>query len=474
MDDVPLSTIIQQVAAQFEKQLHVSPAGQYDEVRKRIAERSVTQPGEVDFSTSIFLLVDHDIDTQSYKRGDIKYYLCYEQLYKNEDPFQIFDENKPGWVAHTTLPHSLMAAMVNVTRPWPLDHNIRICDPFAGTGTAWLEGMKLKGAEIRCCDIAPIAEILLRDNVEFFCLDEETLCDIHDRLTRICEFVVPSTVDTSVKRLNLTSHDKSSYEWATALCKEVQERMKKGMGPSDAVEELISDISTHDLFSRILFYLGMRTLVRYSGAWPRQSIDWGSAYRFQADELASQVKQLAEWRRAIDKGTERHDNVVLFSGKYSRSCSIDPRSVRDKDPSGFLGIPSMAIQKAQDLPEGSADIIVTDPPYGFNTNDDIPTLAALYSDVIKSMVKALNPVEGQLIICVPEWSHTGRRIPFCARKELIIRQIIAAAEEQNKEVVAAARPVPHPSALYRPPYYWESVRALRRSILHFRIRAHRP
>jgi hypothetical protein len=91
----------------------------------------------------IFLIADQQVSDVSKQPKDVRFYICYEQYYINENPFHLFDEDKPGWIDHTTIPHTLAGAMINITRPWWPDRTVRVCDPFSGTGTFWFEGIKL-------------------------------------------------------------------------------------------------------------------------------------------------------------------------------------------------------------------------------------------------------------------------------------------------------------------------------------------
>jgi tRNA G10 N-methylase Trm11 len=119
----------------------------------------------------------------------------------------------------------------------------------------------------------------------------------------------------------------------------------------------------------------------------------------------------------------------------------------------------------------TCDVVITDPPYGFNTDDNPEELARLYSAVIERMISALKD-EGQLVLCLLDRSHTGRRSPFFTHKELITQQVLSIAEQATpkREVIIPAYAVPQQRQIFRAPYYWESERALRRAILHFRIR----
>ena len=101
------------------------------------------------------------------------------------------------------------------------------------------------------------------------------------------------------------------------------------------------------------------------------------------------------------------------------------------------------------------------------------TLAQLYRDVIAVMLRALKD-EGQIILALPDRSYTGRQVPNFVTKQIVTHQLLAAAEQQGLEVFEEAYSVPSPGQSLRAPYYWESERALRRAILHFRIRNLKP
>ena len=89
------------------------------------------------------------------------------------------------------------------------------------------------------------------------------------------------------------------------------------------------------------------------------------------------------------------------------------------------------------LPPNSCDVIVADPPYGFNTTEEIQRLAELYSTMVDKMILALKKKEGgQIVIAVPDWSHTGRQLPLFALKDLLTQQLIIAAKSRRKMVKA--------------------------------------
>lgn len=73
-----------------------------------------------------------------------------------------------------------------------------------------------------------------------------------------------------------------------------------------------------------------------------------------------------------------------------------------------------------------------------------------------------------MVIALPDWSHTGRQIPAFALKDFVAHQVLIVAEELKREVIISG--VQAPRAVGGPPFYWESEKALRRAILHFRFR----
>jgi hypothetical protein len=78
----------------------------------------------------IWLLVEKSIASNQTEPSDKRYFVVYAQEYRNQNPFIIFDEMKPGWIAPVTLPHSLAAAMYNITKPyWPDTGTVTIADP---------------------------------------------------------------------------------------------------------------------------------------------------------------------------------------------------------------------------------------------------------------------------------------------------------------------------------------------------------
>src|SRR5205807_727496 len=77
----------------------------------------------------------------------------------------------------------LISAMINLTGATrPRKESLILSDPFVGSGTTWLEAMKLNDTIVTCTDKTPFAQIMANDNLEFFCLPPKTLRKVKDDL----------------------------------------------------------------------------------------------------------------------------------------------------------------------------------------------------------------------------------------------------------------------------------------------------
>lgn len=457
-----LPEVLTAIRKKFKGKLTVPPPGDYREVH--LAHR---KQGEIDPQRTIWLIVDVPIDDEG-ERLEGRYLICYDQMYFNSCPFQIFDENKPAWVAHTTIPHSLMRAMLNATLPWA-DQKVIITDPFVGTGTTWFECLKYNEVSLSCSDLDPAAPLLVRDNLEFFSLSPQELRNLADRVRLLVDSLRRGFQPELFKSLH-DRYTEDDFSWATELLADLFGKL----GASDPESGAFLGIETagklrgESFARRLLVYLLLRAQLRYLGAFTRRSIDLQSALIRESRILADQIHSLSELVSNVEAGSSAFGTGVTYNGLYSIGCAIDPEILRTKFAHG-ASEDEIAILDCRDLPPSSVDILVADPPYGFNTSDPNESLGELYKEMIDVFVRALRN-DGQLMICLPEISFTGRRLPISTRKGLVVHQVLVAAERAGKEVVQKASALPRHGALLRAPYYWESDKALRRVILHFRLR----
>lgn len=460
MGSYKLATVLSKMRIRYNASLDIPDPGDY-----RIKHREVSD-------RTLWLICDSGInEVDITKPGKKKYYICYDQLYLNDNPFHIFDENKPAWVSHTTIPHTLLGAMVNISKPWPENTKIVLGDPFAGTGTTWFEALKFSDIELKCSDITPMFPQMIEDNLEFFSLDVKQL----DRLIGDYEKVMQRALEigkAETARLTRDLFPKLREPVEYYFVKDLIGSLKaKQPGETQAFafsEDVVCELRNASFLCRLLFYTGLRAQLRFQASFVRGSTDWETAFQKSGSELMEQMKSFRDWRLYTDREIARCGNIGIFPGKYSHGCAISVAQISNvRRNATFLD--TIAILDARNLAPKSCDLIVTDPPYGFNTDDELGNLASLYAEVIDCLVKAVKN-EGHLIICLPDISHTGRALPYCTRSSLVIAQVLCAAERNGRTAFTPAQSLPLPQQVFMPPYYWESERALRRVILHFRIR----
>lgn len=204
-----LSTIISELGENFKDKLIVPKPGDYR------YEHNFKK------TKSLWLISDRSTSSGILKNpGANRYYICYEQILKNDSPFFYFDENKPAWKSHTTMPHSLTAALLNIARPIAIKGFI--CDPFGGTGTTWFEVKRLNlQASVRCSDLSASASLLLNDNLNFFCSDAKRLTELAEKIA----LVNPKDYQANQTQLHFESLTETIDYYAES--RRLVERLKK-------------------------------------------------------------------------------------------------------------------------------------------------------------------------------------------------------------------------------------------------------
>jgi len=456
-----LVSVLHEMREKFAGRLVIPEPGDFRETHPKLREQK-----NVDASRSLWFLVDQSVGPNPREKGEERFFICYEQQFVNENPFHIFDENKPAWIAPVTIPHTLLGAMLNLTevsRGRDAKRKVIVRDPFSGTGTTWLECLKYQNVLAQCSDLEPITPALVADNLKFFKTSTSDL----KRLIGQLEALTASAVEKLQQPERITGGKNEpaleAYNKAIALFDTVHldDRTYAVTFP----KALIRSLRRLTLLERILFYLALRTARRNMAAIERRSATWSTIFCKEARSLVAQIKTLCTQRERGRKEYNGHANFALAQGNYSLSLSLAKAVLKSTpDPTNR----AITVKDALDIEPDSCDIIVTDPPYGFNTDDDPHQLASLYSQMISVFIRALKN-EGQLVLCLPDRSHIGRRSYFFTHKQMVTHQVLAAAEAAHREVIALTFAVPRRD-IFRPPYYWESERALRRAILHFRIR----
>jgi hypothetical protein len=448
-----LSSLLVAMEARFHETLAVPTPGDY---RK--------QTGLREAGNTIWLVSDYSLGENPQHRGENSYFICYEQHLANNNPFLVLGENKPAWIAHTTMPPSLIAAMINITVPhWPAGE-VRIADPFVGTGTTWLELMKYQNVRAECSDLDAFAGTLAQDNLYVFGASPKELKSL---LKVLAKELGLNQKELKLDRFpispELLRDNAEIPAWVNDLFVSIgQKNLESGHNLDVSVQNKLLKLSFQD---RLLFYVALRVYRRHGAAFVRNSRTVGEAYKKELLQIAVELTQLRSLRERRQVGPGPNGPLTVVEAKYSHACTVDATWLRGQLKKKTE---SILCRDVKDLPTNSYDVILADPPYGFNTKDSLEDLADLYSAMIRAMVKALRK-NGQLVLCLPQISRTGRSIPFFTQRDIVIPQILTVVEHAGRHVIGLAAMDPAPVSMYRPPYYWESDRALRRTILHFRL-----
>ncbi|MGP8175235.1 MAG: hypothetical protein ACLP7O_11910 [Terracidiphilus sp.] len=468
LGDERIADVIEEMRSQFKGKLVIPPPGNYHKDSDLLAR----ERKDPDFETGsiLFLIMDHstrlvdDPHSGTEVRGNRHFIICYDQEFINENPFHLFDENKPAWFDHTTLPHTLAGAMINISRPfWPRKEGpVVVCDCFVGSGTTLLEASKYDEVECRGTDFEPISRLLIEDNIAFFSLPQFELNTYVKHIKMVAEYLEQPRQSPETNSEWEESIPGNALKSARALFPLWEQRR---MEAPESSLELITALKSESLLTRLLFYTQLKGARRYEAAIKSNSRTIDHALQIEIVTLHEELKQLVGLRGRTESGVS-HGRRIDFQGSYSGGLSIDIQAL------GQLGavLPNqIAIGDCRSWRPNNEefDLIITDPPYGFNTIEEREALAEVYSSFLRMAVRALKD-GGQLVLALPDWSHTGRRLPAFILKDFITHQILVIAEDEGREVINSADQIPKtvPTA----PYYWESEKALRRAILHFRFR----
>lgn len=431
---------------------------------------------------TIWLLQDRSIEyLPRIHPGSKRFLLCYHQVFKNCNPLHVFDENKPAWVAPVTIPHSLLGAMVNLSRPWP-KRVVKIHDPFCGTGSLVLEMLKDGQACATGGDLAPETPLLYSDNLAFLASPRADLERFANNLSTVAaKLKVTSVGDLDVllmnvnQRLeNLSREVRGDFSCATEMVSRLKkESIASGDVPSYSFsQDILAKLETYSLQCRLFFYAILRAELSHAGAGGRRDHKWSDGFAKSADQLAAQIRVYAIWQEREDCARQLprlSAQLMRHDGKFAMQLSVSHATFSEAiGRGGTLPVCTLDATNADAHEDDYYDVVVTDPPYGFNTEEDVVELAKLYAALVRVWVKKVAP-KGHLIICLPEETYNGQALPFCTSASLVTVQVLAAVSAIGKRVVNTAKVRPSSAPGLSPPYYWESDKVLRRVILHFQI-----
>jgi hypothetical protein len=518
-------------------------------LRKFSKEREdSTSAGGAATDSTIWFITDHhcnyDETSKVYLRGRQIYIIAYWQRYFNENQLNIYKERKPAWLASTTLPHTLSAALINVAkynrqvietdlmprgsgagRATP--DGLTILDPFCGTGTTLFDAvLRCPTAKIIGLDSSNAMFWAVTANLRFLSLDDEEVDRLLSTFNAIRHALeaelaptfdgVPllqraararfgasflRTVPTNEKLFEFALHRVLS-ELAAAADRTINSDVSdadiyrvSSKGFSDITLSFLADTNI-DLRIKIVFFAIWRSFLLNTFSMRDDRRD----HRVTLEILLREVKScLLEYKshlklmRAdtppkIEQSVTRLTSFTEQIGQYSHCGRIDPgfwkpswpripapiESISTIDPA--LLEPGIQLFKVDDSisvlnnSPAFADIIITDPPFGFNTfGEEAAGMKELYAGLVPALIGSLRSW-GQLIVALPAFAKNGKQIPFFQTQESIVKQVLAEVEAQSRVCISFGDTVPVNRRSASPPWYWGGYSTIERRILHFTIK----
>jgi 16S rRNA G966 N2-methylase RsmD len=452
-----------------------------------------------DPSTTIWILSDYAVSSvespKKSTRDDTRYLVVYAQLIFNQNQFITLKERKPAWYAPVTMPSTLSAALINSTRPRHAHkNNIKILDPFCGTGTFLIDAaVRYKNASLFGMDKNPLFKNIISDNLHFFSqTNGSQLEKIYDPLFSalgLNEFNLETTkIDDlnfeEVSKLKLIRHFYDSGK--ITQNNQIVSAIDRIITDQDFLDaEFLRFIGNLDLIERFQFYVQWRALVSN-----RYYVSRGDDGLKNAlfSELTQLKREIVSIKETLNGKIDKNDNLYFSNGLYSKSGFINPNSIKrlndtksiitsDENAHSFIsnGQTGLGIYKTDDSIDAlqrivgmnhstqdniKFDIIITDPPYGVNTSEGGPKrLFDLFANTISTLVQCLAD-DGELVITLPDFTRNGQQIPFYQTKDFIVPAL---------RTVLAKHDYDHGTFSIRE-HYWSSPSVLDRTITYVRMR----
>jgi hypothetical protein len=232
--------------------------------------------------STLWLIGDKSISSNNILYpGSQRYYICYHQIAKNASPLYYFDENKPAWKSHTTLPHTLTAALINSTLPH--DGQKSICDPFGGTGTTWLEVKRIiPQSKVLSIDSSELAPVLVQDNIEFFLMPSYQLNDLLQRLVDLLNTLTARNKSKEERRVLVSTRiEQTSLIESAGVNLSIVDMYENALRFVDQLrvsqpdeeqefeinnDNILPGLKSGSFLCRLLFYVVLRAEFRYHSA----------------------------------------------------------------------------------------------------------------------------------------------------------------------------------------------------------------
>jgi tRNA G10 N-methylase Trm11 len=462
--------------------------------------------------------------------GNEHYYVCYLQLFKNENPFYNFQEDKPGWLSMVTTPHSLAAAMINITRRAldqgiERDHKqkvIKFWDPFCSSGTIPFEIAKLgSNVHITASDLMRSTEYIIRDNLMIFSSRatkaagaENNINDLRQRDTDTFSFDCLLNQLRAIKldfsQLELTTNCPSTTAparvvlfWAyncvrsivnlyvkdrdydTEEGQSIKPTLFASLRKLRDIDLLAQDrflrLLRHDRYNqywlhRVLLYIVWRCALTNI----HEFVDGKDVTALIKKELDQRIRKLQKLvrihlaeRSRLTSNARRFHSLDRVEGQFSHCITLSPERLagwwNERHVELIVGERGEVRRLAASY-QNKFDVIITDPPYGFNTDVECgERQLRFYRELVQVLLTSIKN-RGQIIFCLPDESVNGQTVPSYLRKPWVLRELFTQVSilfPNGGRIVEFSCTKPrHGALLFTAPYYWRSKKSLTRTILH--------
>lgn len=398
-----------------------------------------------------------------------------------------------------------------------------VLEPFCGSGTSLIDySLRDPDAVVIGLDRNSSVDRIVSDNIEIFCASSQQLDDFTSQIKHsewagifnkeLNNKAIGSEEHDFVSRVSRNEMSGSLLLFAATLVADEIKREKAlnenfSFGPelitsmvergfSKKTQELLNDGSV-TLFHRIAFYAAWRTVALGSFNLRGNFDDLSKLLdREFKGELTQEYKYLTSVCRQANinapegqpdaENTDISVSVGLYSKtlRWSRSAfarlktnlnTYDEatfpwaRPLSNLAPGVHVVRVADSIEAMRKLPARAIDVIFTDPPYSFNTAEGgLAEVQKLYSQIVHQSVRTLSSF-GQFFAVLPAYARNGRQIPYFETQGPMVRQVLACAAAENRDVVSIARTAPGASDLFLFPAYWRSATTLERRLVNFQL-----
>lgn len=393
-------------------------------------------------------------------RNIVEFGICYLSNLKQDNSIHYLDdlrEMKPYWAGIYTTPHKLIRAMINLAQ---VDHDSLIIDPFSHTGTLSIEASHI-GCRIHACDLNEIQGS--KDNYDFFCHDYENFRSL-------------------VRKLESLLDDEPINELFQRLIAESVVLNTQGLpevNPLNTIDKLIErfkdeKINLNSIENRLYFYIlrryemenkrGADLKVQSAKELIQKYLEQYNFYGNQLHAFETVYKKTGE--PIIYLGQKDHrpyldcfeDKIYLTNrvGYISKSHHLEHNANFDQQD---------ILLDHYNIPDDSADAVITDPPYGYGEELLKQDIIDIYSAMLSKAFRWVKN-HGSIVFCALDKVKTGRKQGLLFTEDILEIVQIEAKKHGIKFVIT--EPV-NKNGFPQGLYYWKSKYALNRSIISLKI-----